>query len=126
MKLYYKSSMYVEAKSDRVAYQLWFLLGAHNAYLGRWFNQVLLWLLLLAWMPVAFFPHVEFFKEYLGIFAIGLPALGVMWLVIDLILIPYYVKKYNEIRFSAQPRNRKSEPVVIEEETETFGYPITY
>lgn len=118
--------MYVEAKSDRVAYQFWFLFGSHQAYLGKWLNQVLLWLLLLSWVPVVLFPEVGFFREYLGIFAIGLPALGVMWLVIDLILIPYHVKKYNEIRFSAQPGNQKREPVVIKEDTERFGYPITY
>jgi hypothetical protein len=126
VKLYYKSSLFVEAKSDRVAYQLWFLFGSHHAYLGKWTSQVLLWLLLLSWVPVVLFPEVNFFREYLGIFAIGLPALGVMWLIIDLILIPYYVKKYNELRFTVQPKSRTNEPIVVEEETERFGYPITY
>jgi len=126
MKLYYKSSKYVESKSDKIAYRFWFLLGSHHAYLGKWTNQVLLWILLLAWLPLVLFPGVNFFSEYLGVFAIGLPALGVLWLIADLILIPYYVKKYNDSRFSTQSRFKKSEAVNIEEETPSFGYPITY
>ena len=126
MKLYYKSSGYVNTKSDKLAYRFWFLLGSHHAYLGKWTSQVLLWLLLFAWLPLVVLPHVEFFYRNLGIFAIGLPALGVLWLVADLILIPYYVKKYNESQFSSQTKLPKSERVVLEEETEKFGYPITY
>lgn len=126
MKLYYKSSQYVNSKSDKIAYRFWFLLGSHHAYLGKWANQVLLWVLLLAWLPLVLFPGVNFFREYLGVFAIGLPALGVLWLIADLILIPYYVKKYNDSRFSMQSRFKKSEAVNIEEETTSLGYPITY
>ena len=126
MKFYYKSSGYVNTKSDKLAYRFWFLLGSHHAYLGKWTSQVLLWLLLFAWLPLVMAPHVEFFHRNLGIFAIGLPALGVLWLVADLILIPYYVKKYNELQFSLQPKIPGAEAVEIEEETERFGYPITY
>ena len=126
VKLYYKSSKFVESKSDKVAYRFWFLFGSHHAYLGKWTNQVLLWLLLLAWLPIVVFPDVHFFTEYLGIFGIGLPALGILWLVADLILIPCYVKKYNESRYNNQSRFKKSEAVDITEETSNFGYPITY
>ena len=126
VKLYYKSSKFVESKSDKIAYRFWFLFGSHHAYLGKWSNQVLLWLLLLAWLPIVVFPEVHFFTEYLGIFGIGLPALGILWLVADLILIPFYVKKYNESRYNNQSRFKKSEAVDITEETSNFGYPITY
>lgn len=126
MKLYYKSSLNVSSKTDKLAYRYWFLLGSHHAYLGKWTNQILLWILLLAWLPLVLFPGVDFFTQYLGVFGIGMPALGVMWLVADLILIPYYVKKYNEFRYSKRSRFSKSEPVQIEEDTRVFGYPITY
>jgi signal transduction histidine kinase len=126
VKLYYKSSGYVKTKSDKMAFRFWFLLGSHHAYLGKWTSQVLLWLLLLAWLPLVLFPQVEFFYRNLGIFAIGLPALGVLWLVADLILIPYYVKKYNELMFSSRQKNGAGEAVEIQEDTERFGYPITY
>lgn len=126
MKLYYKSSGYVNAKSDKMAFRFWFLLGAHHAYLKKWTSQVLLWILLFAWLPIVVMPHVEFFQRNLGIFAIGLPALGVLWLVADLILIPYYVKKYNELMFSSRQKNGIGEAVEYKEDTERFGYPITY
>lgn len=126
MKLYYKSSKHRETKTDKMAYRYWFLLGSHHAYLGKWINQVLLWLLLLSWLPVLMFPGVNVFSEYFGIFGIGLPALGVLWLVADLILIPFYVRRFNESRFSKLSRFKKSEAVNLEEDTTTFGYPITY
>ena len=126
VKLYYKSSLHVETKLDKLAYRYWFLLGSHHAYLGKWVNQILLWILLLAWLPLVMFPGANFFVDYLGIFGIGLPALGVLWLVADLILIPFYVKRFNDLRFSKQSRFKKSEAVEIEEETPNFGYPITY
>lgn len=33
-------------KSKGVAYLLWFLLGAHYAYLGKWGTQILYWVTL--------------------------------------------------------------------------------
>lgn len=126
MKVYYKSSQHVDTKSDKMAYRYWFLFGSHHAYLNKWINQFMLWALLFAWLPLVFLPGVNFFSDYLGIFAIGLPALGILWLIADLILMPYYVRKYNEMRYLRKPRYAKSEPVQLEEDTRVFGYPITY
>lgn len=126
MKLYYKSSKHKNAKTDKLAYRYWFLLGSHHAYLEKWTNQILLWILLLAWVPIVLFPGINLFSDYFGVFAIGLPAMGVLWLVADLILIPFYVKRYNESRFAKTTGHKRSEPVNIEEDTPEFGYPITY
>jgi hypothetical protein len=112
-------------KSKKKAYRMWFLFGSHYAYLGKWLSQILLWLTLLAWLPLVFFPNVEFFQQYLGVFAFGLPSVGVFILISDLLFIPYYVKKTNEKMFEARRREEEKEEVSTEESS-NIGYQITY
>lgn len=114
-----------QIKTKKKAYRMWFLFGSHYAYLGKWLSQLLLWLTLLAWLPIVFFPNVEFFQQYLGVFAFGLPSVGVFILISDLLFIPYYVKKYNEKMFETR-RIEEEKIEVSSEENSNIGYPITY
>jgi hypothetical protein len=114
-----------QLKTKKTAYRMWFIFGSHYAYLGKWLSQLLLWATLLAWLPVVVFPNVEFFQQYLGVFAFGLPSVGVFILISDLLFIPYYVKKSNEKLF--KERRREAEKMEISsEENSNLGYPITY
>ena len=127
MKTSYTSPSYYKTKSKKRAFRFWLLFGSHYAYLGKWFSQVLLWMLLLAWLPLVLLPNVDFFQQYLGAFAFGLPSLGVFILAVDLLFIPYYVKKYNEQMFLAlRKKKEKEEEEIAATENNQMGYPITY
>lgn len=115
-----------QIKTKKKAYRMWFLFGSHYAYLGKWLSQILLWLTMLSWLPLVLFPNVEFFQLYLGVFAFGLPAVGVFILFSDLLFIPYYVKKYNERMFEARRIELEEKEVVTPEKSSALGYPITY
>lgn len=63
-----KYALQAKIKSTGIAYLLWFILGAHYAYLGKWGTQIIFW--------------------------ITLGGLG-FWAIIDLFLIPGKVERYN-------------------------------
>jgi len=124
MRIFFNTGNNLKIKTKKKAYRYWFFLGAHYAYLDKWFSQVLLWLVLFAWVPVVAFPNVAFFQNYLGIFAFGLPSVGIFIMISDLLFIPYYVKKFNE-KLSERKKSFEKEKVVKEEKGHV-GYPITY
>ena len=55
-------------KSLGVAYLMWFIVGAHYAYMGRWLRQFFFW--------------------------ITFGGLGI-WAIVDLFLMPGYIEDYN-------------------------------
>lgn len=62
-----------ELRDTPMAYIMWFLIGAHYAYLGKWGLQILYW--------------------------ITLGGLG-LWALVDLFRIPGMVKDHNEPIYS--------------------------
>lgn len=61
-------------KSVPLTYAMWFFLGSHYAYLGKWGLQFLFW------------------------FTLG--GVGI-WALVDLFLIPGKVERYNELIYNA-------------------------
>lgn len=70
-----------KSKSSFLAYVLWFFLGLHYAYLGKWGLQILYW-----------FTGAGFF----------------IWAIIDLFRIPRLVRDYNKDTATNVFRNLKS------------------
>ena len=74
-------------KSVLVAYLLWFFLGmfgVHRLYLGKWISGLLL--LLLTAISSALY------IIYIGVILMAIPGL---WWLIDALLIPGMVRRYN-------------------------------
>jgi TM2 domain-containing membrane protein YozV len=90
-------------KSLEVTYLLWLLfgfLGAHRFYTGRYLaGSLMIGLLLVGFSGVGVWYNAEYFAtEVLEIWlACGLAALitGLLWLLLDLFLIPDWIRTYN-------------------------------